>query len=116
MPNPTLCEQVCTDLGWIGQLLALALIAGRALWLSYRNKQSITAHEKKADQLEKKIEQLSLRPPQMPVTPIAVQLGPEQIEGLAQSLRPSLQSAWLKASEPAELDPDGPTEPPPRAK
>jgi hypothetical protein len=108
MPSPTLCEQVCTESGWIGELLVVALFAGRALWVGRKNHQLLETNTKKTVELHQKVEQLSLRPPAMPAVPLSIKLAPEQLEGLAASVRASLPDPSLMRLSGRPSGPDDP--------
>jgi hypothetical protein len=69
MGDQGLCESVCRESGWLGELALLVLFALRALWLQ-RARRTV---ETERDQLQEKVRELSLRPPAAPVT---LQLAP----------------------------------------
>ena len=87
MGDQGLCESVCRESGWLGELALLVLVALRAMWLQ-RKRRTV---ETERDTLKEQVRELSLRPPAAPVT---LQLAPH----------PSLSSLYPIGMSPAPED------------
>ena len=116
-PDSGLCETVCRESGWLGELLLLALFALRAAYVQRRWR---SAETEKAS-LQEKVAELSIRPPAGPTT-LQIQLAPNpgahELLGATVSMRPAdpLKPASTAGNAPSEgteaSDPDwvGPTD------
>jgi hypothetical protein len=72
------CQTLCEQSGWLGELVLLLLVGGRALFVGWKNKQLGSEAVRlalEAAKLQAKVEQLSLRPPPAP-PPVTFQLAP----------------------------------------
>jgi len=108
MADPAVCETLCRESGWLGEVVVMALLAGRAVYVQWRNRQLA----KDAVSLQAKVAELSLRPP----APVTFQLAPHpglaSLVPIAMSGRPSMASSVEKNAEtdglahPLDPDPD----------
>jgi hypothetical protein len=109
MADPSLCETVCRESGWLGEVVVFVLLAGRTLYVQWRNRTLAT----KAVSLEAKVRELSLRPPATPLTlQLAPYMGPPSLAPIAMTGRPSTPSSVEKnaqsdtSAHPLDSDPD----------
>jgi len=92
-PDSGLCETVCRESGWLGELLVIALFALRAAYVQRMRRVA----ETQRDSLQEKVRELSLRPPAVPGTiaggTVTLQLAPNpgahELLGAALSTRPA---------------------------
>lgn len=93
MDETGLCETVCRESGWLGEVVVVLLIAARALYNEWRARQLRSSN----DSLQEKVRELSLRPPATPSTiaaiPVTLQLasnpGAHELLGATLSMRPA---------------------------
>lgn len=99
-----LCESLCrTSPAWLVELIVLLLLAGRTLWVQWRNGQL----RRDKDSLQATVQTLSMRPP----PPVQIQLAPHT--GLASllSMAPADPTKTAQNATVAPADSPEPSDP-----
>ncbi len=109
-----LCETLCQQSGWVGELVLLLLIGARALYLGWRNGRLTQDNVS----LQKKVELLSLPPPPAVPAQVTLQLAPNpglaNLVPIAVSIAPAdLSSAAKNAKNAIEAEDGDPFAPDP---
>lgn len=94
-----LCESLCrVSPAWLVELIVLLLLAGRTLWVQWRNRQL----RQDKESLQATVQTLSMRPP----PPVQIQLAPHP--GLAAMLSMPPADPGFSAQKGAIAPADGP--------
>jgi hypothetical protein len=104
MDDASLCETVCRESGWLGELVVVLLFALRAVWVQRQRR----AAEAERDSLQEKVRELSLRPPAAPQVTLQLAAHPS----LASLVPVAVPTPSKPPSSPPESDPDM-VDPPP---
>jgi len=100
-----LCETLCRQSGWLGELLLVLLIGARAVYVGWRNRQLT----QQTASLQEKVAELSLRPP--PPAQVTLQLAPHPGLGnlvpIAMSIAPADPTSSEKNAKNSEDEAEG---------